>query len=257
MMKLRAITAIVALLVVAVMASWLLMHLAGQTPRDARVDPAEVHVDIPSTPDFNGTETVEIAQSDPVVTPELSQQEREPVGIPAQKRDSSIHSDPAAPVQFAEGHASKSLRNRDFPQTYISAIHVSLTSPHHWVELTWTGPEADRMETGPFRSSPGAGLGYNNCDDQAESNRSGSNCTPKGQFAVQGYSDYLPSYPHCQFVTWFNIPREVAFHSHWDVPRYPASHGCVRLDRHAAQLIHNNSLVENTKVTVDGTWSRR
>lgn len=195
----------------------------------------------------------------PAVSPRFDRPvEPSPVALPVTSGNARAvqSTEQAEPVKHAEGRADKSLRNPDFPRTYISAIHVDLTSPHHWVELTWAGPEADKMETGPFHSSPGAGLRYNNCDDPDESNRSGSNCTPKGTFPVQGFSDHLPSYPRCQFVTWFNIPRAVAFHSHWQVPRYPASHGCVRLDRHAAQLIHNNSLAETTQVTVGGTWKR-
>jgi hypothetical protein len=163
----------------------------------------------------------------------------------------------AGPQKIAdESDADMSLRNLDFPNTYIESVHVDLTNPHHWVRLSWAGPEANRQETGPFRSSPGAGLGRNDCDDIDESMRNGSNCTPKGENIVEGFSDYLPSVPRCKFVTWFNYARQIAFHSHWQVPRFPASHGCVRLDRHAAQLIHNNSKAGETRVFVNGTWSR-
>src|SRR5688572_25005881 len=58
-----------------------------------------------------------------------------------------------------------SLRSSDFPDTHISLIHLDLTSPHHWVTLTWSGPHASDQETGPFHSSPGAGLGFNDCKD--------------------------------------------------------------------------------------------
>jgi len=153
-------------------------------------------------------------------------------------------------------NADLSQRNADFPRTYIESIHVDLTSPHHWVRLQWTGPEADLQEIGPFRSSPGSGLGHNNCDDTEESQRNGSNCTPKGENVVEGFSDYLPSVPRCEFVTWFHLARQIAFHSHWQVPHRPASHGCVRLNMHAAQLIHNNARIGRTRVLVDGTWSR-
>jgi hypothetical protein len=51
------------------------------------------------------------------------------------------------------------------------------------------------------------------------------------------------------------MPREIAFHSHSTVPEYAASHGCVRLSEHAAQLIHNNSVVGSTEVIVDGVWT--
>src|SRR3989304_3146260 len=38
------------------------------------------------------------------------------------------------------------LRNHDFPDTYISRIHLDLTSPNHYVCLTWTGPHAADQE---------------------------------------------------------------------------------------------------------------
>jgi hypothetical protein len=44
-------------------------------------------------------------------------------------------------------------------------------------------------------------------------------------------------------------------HKPLNVPDHPASMGCVRLNEHAAQLIHNNSLVGRTRVIVDGTWT--
>lgn len=151
--------------------------------------------------------------------------------------------------------ASTSLRNADFPRTYIRRIDVDLTSSNHWVRLTWAGPQAASQESGPFHSSPGRGLGNNDCDDAAESNRNGSNCTPKGTFAVRGFSNSMETCSVCRFVTWFQIERGIAFHYYPDVPGYPASHGCVRLeDLDAAQLIHNNAKVGATEVIVDGNW---
>ena len=151
--------------------------------------------------------------------------------------------------------ASLSLRNADFPNTFIGSIYVDLTSPHHWVRLDWSGPESDVQETGPFHSSPGRGVAENNCDDVGESNRMGSNCTPKGEWIVEGHSDYLPTAPSCTYGTWFQTSREIALHSHSNIPDFPASHGCVRLSQHAAQLIHNNSIVGQTRVIVGGTWT--
>lgn len=162
------------------------------------------------------------------------------------------------PFPAAEnGAANLSLRTADYPDTHICSIHVDLTSPHHWVTLAWFGPLASKKEMGPFHSSPGKGLGDNNCDDNEESNRWGSNCTPKGLMHVEGFNDFVPSAPECLFVTWINVPREIAFHSNSNVPDYPASHGCIRLNEHAAQLIHNNSISGKTEVVIDGTWRRR
>jgi hypothetical protein len=149
-----------------------------------------------------------------------------------------------------------SLRNSDFPRTYISLIEVDLTSPRHWVRLTWSGPNAASQVTGPFHSSPGRGLGYNNCDDVAESNRANSNCTPKGTRHVQAFSETMATAPNARFVTWFHASRGVAFHYYPQVPNYPASHGCVRLEKmSAAQLIHNNSKIGATEVVVSGKWT--
>src|SRR5690606_38332821 len=84
-------------------------------------------------------------------------------------------------------HEKYALRNSDFPDTHISLIHLDLTSPHQHVNLTWTGPHASDQETGPFHSSPGAGLGFNDCNDPVESNCNGSQCTPKGDRTVKGF----------------------------------------------------------------------
>jgi lipoprotein-anchoring transpeptidase ErfK/SrfK len=153
------------------------------------------------------------------------------------------------------GTDNTSLRNIDFPRTYISKIHVDLTSPNHWVSLTWSGPNARLQVTTQYHSSPGRGLGYNNCDDVAESNRTDSNCTPKGTMHVEAFSNSMVGSPECRYVTWFDTKRGIALHYYPFVPNYPASHGCVRLDEYAAQLIHNNSKIGETEVIIDGKWT--
>ncbi|MDZ4658731.1 MAG: hypothetical protein SH868_14240 [Bythopirellula sp.] len=153
-----------------------------------------------------------------------------------------------------DGWAALSLRLNDYPETYIASIQVDLTSPKQSVRLNWLGPNAAEQNSGPFHSSPGVGVG-GDCNEYEESRRTDSCCTPKGEWEVAGFNDYLPSVPECKHVTWFHIPREVALHSHPDVPAYPASHGCVRLESFPAQLIHNNSIAGKTKVIVDGTWT--
>src|SRR5436309_11429248 len=141
--------------------------------------------------------------------------------------------------------------------TYIKEISVSLDDPDHWLTLTWTGPNADSQETGPFRTSPGAGLRGLNCDDEATSRRSGSKCTPKGTYPVQGFQRRLNSDSRATYVTWFMQRRGVALHYFLIVPDYAASHGCVRLEsEHVARLIQNNSRVNETQVVVSGTWTK-
>jgi len=153
--------------------------------------------------------------------------------------------------------AASSLVNSDFPNTYISQISVRLDDPDHKVALTWTGSQAAEQETGPFRSSPGAGLKGLNCDDTATSRRSGSKCTPKGTFVVSGFQDHLNSDSRATYVTWFVRARGIGLHYFPSVPKFSASHGCVRLEsERVARLIQSNSRVDLTNVVIDGTWTK-
>ncbi len=162
-------------------------------------------------------------------------------------------------VQAGSGAVDPShpFRNDDFPQTYIQQISVRLEDPDHSLTLTWTGPKADSQETGPFRTSPGAGLKGLNCNDDATSRRSGSKCTPKGTRAVEGFQRRLNSDSSATYVTWFMQSRGIALHYFPSVPDYAASHGCVRLElEDVARLIQDNSLVDDTQVVVSGTWTK-
>jgi hypothetical protein len=153
--------------------------------------------------------------------------------------------------------ASHPFRNDDFPQTHIQQISVRLDDPDHPVTLTWTGPNAGSQETGPFRTSPGAGLRGLNCDNDATSRRSGSKCTPKGTYPVQGFQGRLNSDSRATYVTWFMQSRGIALHYFPIVPKYAASHGCVRIQSvDVARLIQDNSLVGDTQVVVNGTWTK-
>ncbi len=173
----------------------------------------------------------------------------------ALKKAASVASGPSLLASAAL--ASPPQRNADFPNTYIQTISVRLEDPDHPVTLTWAGPNASAQETGPFRSSPGAGLRGLNCDDPATSRRSGSTCTPKGTFSVTGFAPHLNSHPEATDVTWFVPARGIALHYYPSVPKFPASHGCVRLEtRRIAQLIQNNSVPGVTSVIVDGTWTK-
>ena len=141
--------------------------------------------------------------------------------------------------------------------TYIKEISVSLDDPDHWLILTWTGPNADSQKTGPFRTSPGAGLRGLNCDDDATSRRSGSKCTPKGTYPVQGFQRRLNSDSRATYVTWFMQRRGLALHYFPSVPEYAASPGCVRIElEDVARLIQSNSRVGETQVVVSGIWTK-
>ena len=160
----------------------------------------------------------------------------------------------AAAARATPGHP---LRNSDFPRTCIQRISVSLDDPDHWMTLTWTGPQASSQETGPFRTSPGAGVKGINCDDAATSRRSGTKCTPKGTRTVEGFQSQLNSDSRATFVTWFMQARGIALHYFPSVPRYAASHGCVRIEsQRVAQLIQENSRVDLTEVVISGTWTK-
>lgn len=153
--------------------------------------------------------------------------------------------------------AAPPLRNGDYPNTYIKQISVRLNDPDHSVTLTWAGPQSAAQETGPFRSSPGAGLKGLNCDDTSTSRRSGSKCTPKGTFAVSGFADHLNSDARATYVTFFVKARGIGLHYFPSVPKYAASHGCVRLEqKRVAQLIQSNSRVGLTSVVIDGAWTK-
>ena len=147
------------------------------------------------------------------------------------------------------------LRNPDFPRTYISRIHLDLASPNHFVNLVWTGPNASRQQSGPFRSSPGAGWGDNDCNDVVESNCPESRCTPKGLHQVQALQHHMRSDPQLRYVTVIDQRRAICFHAHPSIPQFPASQGCIRLDRLTAQLIHDNSIPHVTNVLIDGLWT--
>lgn len=160
-------------------------------------------------------------------------------------------------VAAARGTTSHPSRNGDFPRTYIKRIAVRLDDPDHLMTLSWTGPQAASQETGPFRTSPGAGVQGINCDNATTSRRSGTKCTPKGTYSVEGFQSRLNSDARATFVTWFMQSRGIALHYFPSVPRYAASHGCVRIEsQRVAQLIQDNARVDLTQVVIDGTWTK-
>lgn len=174
-----------------------------------------------------------------------------------EKLDAKAPAKAAAKPARAAATAAKPLRNADFPGTYIAQITVSLNDPVHAMTLTWTGPQAGAQETGPFHTSPGAGVTGINCDDPATSRRTGSNCTPKGTRTVEGFAAHLNSDSRAVFVTWFMQARGIALHYFPSVPNFAASHGCVRIElKRVARLIQENARIGLTKVTVDGTWTK-
>lgn len=148
----------------------------------------------------------------------------------------------------------RSTQFKDFPKTYISEINIDLTSPNHSVTLIWIGPNKSRGPKGPFHSSPGAGRCGLDCNDAATSRKNESLCTPKGTNKVEKYRCIMPGHPSAKNVTYFHWGRRIALHYFPSRPKYPASHGCVRLPLHASRLIYDNSRKNLTTVKVSGTW---
>lgn len=167
-----------------------------------------------------------------------------------------------APHQLGDGAKAGAgfdllMRNPDFPSTYIESIHLDLASPQHAIRVVWTGPLAAKGPVGPWRSCPGRGKPGVNCDDAETSNVVDSFCTPKGVFAVAGFSDHLNRATTCHYATWvLHAPRYVAMHSHADVAMQPRSEGCIRLPYEVAKLIHNNSKAGVTTIHIGGRWVR-
>ena len=147
------------------------------------------------------------------------------------------------------------MRNPDFPETYIEAVHIDLSHPADGVRIKWAGPHAADGPTGPWCFTPGKGGVGLDCDDDVESNIVDSRCTPKGVFPVVGFADHLRLTPICLYATWvLYAPRFIAIHSHTQLPKTPASSGCIRMPYSTAKLIHNNSKVGVTLIHIYGTW---
>jgi hypothetical protein len=175
----------------------------------------------------------------------------------AKKLEAIDRADPKVAAKTTLRETAPTQRNSGYPSTYIKTIQVKLDDPDHPITLVWTGGLAAQQETGPFRASPGAGMRGLNCDNVATSRRSGSKCTPKGTHTVSGFQSRLNSDARATFVTWFVRERGIALHYFPSVPRYAASHGCVRIqEKRIAQLIQSNSRIGLTKVVIDGTWTK-
>ena len=65
----------------------------------------------------------------------------------------------------------------------------------------------------------------------------------------------MKKYPEAKNVSWFDR-NGIAFHFYPSVPKWPASHGCVRVGMEASRLIYDNTVEHTTTVDVDGTWKR-
>ncbi|RCJ29429.1 hypothetical protein A6770_22115 [Nostoc minutum NIES-26] len=149
-----------------------------------------------------------------------------------------------------------SRENIDFPNTYIRHIKINLGNLTKGMTLEWENPKGLPLPTGGYQISPGAGLCCLNCDDVNTSRQGGSLCTPKvtGE-AVHDKGCVLSSTSWAKNPTYFSRSG-IAIHA-GPLPKYPASHGCVRTEEKASEIVHDNSRYTGetrTLVTVSGTW---
>jgi hypothetical protein len=137
-------------------------------------------------------------------------------------------------------------------ETYISKVIVDLWKQE--VTLEWTGPNAAAQEKGPYHCTPGEGISGVNCDDPVTSRKSGTNCTPKGEFPVIRHEVNFSKYPEAKWVTRFqDDSRGIALHYYPTTPEYPDSDGCVRIKKlETAKLIHDNTKPGKSIVSVRG-----
>ena len=149
-------------------------------------------------------------------------------------------------------HNIIAINNNLMTETYISKVIVDLWN--QTVTLEWTGANAAAQDRGPFHCSPGAGVSNVNCDDTATSIRSGTSCTPKGDFTVIRHERRFSKFPRAEWVTRFQSDyRGIALHYYPTVPQYPASNGCVRIaSLKAAKLIYHNTKPRTSVISVHG-----
>jgi len=82
--------------------------------------------------------------------------------------------------------------------------------------------------------------------------KSGTNCTPKGDFPVIRHERRFSEFPDAEWVTRFQDDyRGIAVHYYPILPKYPDSNGCVRIaNLEAAKLIHDNTKPGQSIVSV-------
>lgn len=145
----------------------------------------------------------------------------------------------------------------DTSGTYLRRIEVQIhpaatsIATLYWANM---GSSPGFVLPATLNVSPGAGNCDKDCSDPAQSQENGSHCTPLSppDYTVQGFADRLGSDSRATFVTWYHIDRGIAFH-YYNVPAYPASHGCTRMDQaqSGAEWIYDNSLAGITTVRIN------
>jgi len=134
------------------------------------------------------------------------------------------------------------------------------------IQLTWAHllPNTP-VPPGTLSGSTGAGLCQMqfpgeaaarpvDCSNPSDANTRDTLCTPLDDFRIQGHQCALHDDSRATRVSWFLIQRVVAFHNYPTVPRFPGSHGCVRVAPArgvgGADWIHDNTIANVTTVHV-------
>ena len=173
---------------------------------------------------------------------------------------------PSSPWKTNEQICDRESReNINFPSTYISNVNVDLTG--QTLSLVWANAGGLTLPTGPFEISAGAGKCCMNCDDETTSQTEGSLCTPKGTWRVHNKSCVLSDTAWARNPTYFSRAG-IAIHA-GPRPGFPASHGCVRTEEPASEIIHDNTVYSaryaadearglpdrRSQISVTGTWN--
>lgn len=165
---------------------------------------------------------------------------------------------PAAKTPAAKGAkpAVQKVCGRDprkVKGNWITAVRIDVGT--NVLTIDWKDPKtAPALSKGTHAISPGAGLCCVDCNDEKESQTSGSLCTPKGgSWKVSGIACALGGHPGAKNPAYFQRSG-VAIHS-GNTKSPPQSHGCARTAVEISELIHDNVVIDTTEIVVGGTWA--
>jgi L,D-transpeptidase catalytic domain/Putative peptidoglycan binding domain len=151
------------------------------------------------------------------VTPELWDRMQDPLGLPIFRPDaSSTHAEIFLPAQAMALYVNNELR---------LITHVSSGSGQRWCDeyknvAAWPGATTTTVPAG-----------------QKNPRYCGTSVTPGGVFTVYLKRDGWIDIPLGRVFNAISFNAGIALHGYPDVPKNPASHGCVRVPMHIAQYV--------------------
>jgi hypothetical protein len=151
------------------------------------------------------------------VTPELWDRMQDPLGLPLFRPDaSSTHAEIFLPAQAMVLYVNRELR---------LITHVSSGSGQKWCDeyknvAAWPGATTTTVPAG-----------------QKNPRYCGTSITPGGVFKVYLKRDGWIDIPLGRVFNAISFNAGIAIHGYPDVPKGPASHGCVRVPMHLAQYL--------------------